>query len=186
MLFNIPNSLTMLRVVLIPVFVVLFYVEQHWSYLASAAVFTLAAITDWLDGYLARRLGQSTPFGAFLDPVADKLMVVVALVMLVERFEHWWFTLPAMIIVAREVLVSALREWMAELGKRTNVAVSSVGKIKTVLQMVAIIGLLLDSPVSSTYWFYACMGMFYSAALLTMWSMIKYLQAAWPDMRGDH
>ncbi len=123
---NIPNLLTVLRVLLIPFFILLFYLPFHWSYLAASAVFTVAALTDWLDGYLARRLQQSTPFGAFLDPVADKLMVAVALVLLVGEHANLWLTLPAAIIIGREIVVSALREWMAELGARAQVAVSSL------------------------------------------------------------
>lgn len=115
---NIPNLLTVLRVLLIPVFILLFYLPFSWSYWAASAVFALAAVTDWFDGYLARRLEQSTPFGAFLDPVADKLMVAVALVLLVEEHSNLWLTLPAAIIIGREIVVSALREWMAELGAR--------------------------------------------------------------------
>lgn len=116
-MINIPNLLTVLRVLLIPVFILLFYLPFSWSYLAASAVFSLAAITDWLDGYLARRWQQSTPFGAFLDPVADKLMVAVALVLLVEAHANLWLSLPAAIIIGREIVISALREWMAELGR---------------------------------------------------------------------
>ena len=114
---NIPNLLTVLRVLLIPIFILLFYVPYHWSYMAASTVFAIAAATDWLDGYLARRLQQSTPFGAFLDPVADKLMVAVALVLLVQVHANFWLTLPAAVIIGREIVVSALREWMAELGR---------------------------------------------------------------------
>ena len=135
---NIPNLLTLLRVLLIPIFILLFYLPTSWSYLTASAVFALAAATDWLDGYLARRLGQSTPFGAFLDPVADKLMVAVALVLLVEEHANLWLTLPAVIIIGREIVVSALREWMAELGARAQVAVSNLGKWKTAAQMLAL------------------------------------------------
>jgi CDP-diacylglycerol--glycerol-3-phosphate 3-phosphatidyltransferase len=110
---NIPNALTLLRIVLIPVFVVLFYLPWRWSAAASAFVFALAGFTDWLDGYLARKLDQSTPLGAFLDPVADKLMVVIALVLLIEVHHSWWFSLPAMVIIGREIVISALREWWA-------------------------------------------------------------------------
>lgn len=114
---NIPNLLTVLRVLLIPIFILLFYVPYHWSYIAASTVFAIAAATDWLDGYLARRLQQSTPFGAFPDPVADKLMVAVALVLLVQVHANFWLTLPAAVIIGREIVVSALREWMAELGR---------------------------------------------------------------------
>lgn len=180
---NIPNALTLLRIVLIPVFVLLFYMPFEWSYLASAIVFALAGATDWLDGYLARRLNQSTPFGAFLDPVADKLMVAFALVLLVEHYHAWWFSLPAMVIIGREIVISALREWMAEVGKRTSVAVSYVGKIKTVFQMVAITGFLLISPYSPLWLQTICSILLYTAAILTLWSMMIYLRAAWPEMK---
>lgn len=181
---NIPNLLTSFRIVLIPVFVLVFYLPFHWSYLASAGIFGIAAITDWFDGYLARKLNQSTPFGAFLDPVADKLMVAVALGLLIERFDIWYFTLPALIIIGREIVISALREWMAELGKRASVAVSMVGKIKTVLQMVAILlFLVFDPKVHSTE--ALAYGTFYAAALLTLWSMLVYLKAAWPALKAE-
>jgi CDP-diacylglycerol--glycerol-3-phosphate 3-phosphatidyltransferase len=181
-LVNIPNLLTLLRMLLIPVFVLLFYAQ---SYLTAAIVFAVAAITDWLDGYLARKLNQSTPFGAFLDPVADKLMVVFALVLLVEQNPHWWFSLPAVVITGREIVISALREWMAEVGKRTSVAVSYVGKIKTTMQMVAITGFLLIPEPGTGTLFILCIVLLYSAAILTLWSMLLYLRAAWPEMRGS-
>ncbi len=180
---NIPNILTILRVLLIPVFIILFYLPFAWSYQASSAVFTLAAITDWFDGYLARRLQQSTPFGAFLDPVADKLMVAVALVLLVEEHANVWLTLPAIIIIGREIMVSALREWMAELGARAHVAVSSLGKWKTAAQMVALI-LLLANPPLLTFWVVLGYALLVIAAALTMWSMMQYLLAAWPHLSG--
>ena len=149
---NIPNTLTLFRIALIPVFVILFYLPFSWSFLASAMVFVLAAVTDWLDGYLARRLNQSTSFGAFLDPVADKLMVVIAIVLLVNEQQTAWFTIPALVVVGREILVSALREWMAEIGKRTSVAVSWLGKVKTFVQMLAIITLLAVDPDRGGPW----------------------------------
>ena len=127
---NIPNVLTLMRVALIPVFILLFCLPFSWSYWAASAIFAFASFTDWLDGYLARRLNQSTPFGAFLDPVADKLLVAVALVLLVAEHTNLWLTLPAIIIICREIMVSALREWMAEIGERAQVAVSSIGKWK--------------------------------------------------------
>lgn len=182
-LMNIPNALTSLRMLSVPVFVLVFYLPYHWSYSASAVIFALAAITDWLDGYLARRLNQSTPFGAFLDPVADKVMVVIALVLLVERYGVWWFTLPAMVIIAREIVISALREWMAEVGHSNSVAVSYIGKIKTTFQMIAITGFLWIAPDSHPLLQYLCKLMLYVSALLTLWSMIIYLRAAWPEMR---
>ncbi|MDV7210136.1 CDP-diacylglycerol--glycerol-3-phosphate 3-phosphatidyltransferase [Azotobacter beijerinckii] len=178
---NIPNILTTLRVLLIPVFILLFYLPFTWSYLAASAVFTFAAITDWFDGYLARRLQQSTPFGAFLDPVADKLIVAVALVLLVEEHANVWLTLPAIIIIGREIMVSALREWMAELGARAQVAVSSLGKWKTAAQMVALV-LLLANPPLLTFWVVLGYVLLIVAAALTLWSMMQYLLAAWPHL----
>ncbi|WP_017430013.1 CDP-diacylglycerol--glycerol-3-phosphate 3-phosphatidyltransferase [Vreelandella jeotgali] len=177
---NIPNILTLARILLIPLLVVLFYLPFEWSLPVAAGFFGLAASTDWLDGYLARRWNQSTPFGAFLDPVADKLMVAVALALLIERFDTWLLTLPALVIIGREIVISALREWMAEMGKRGAVAVSWVGKLKTTLQMVAIL-VLLAYPAG--HWV-AHLGIatLYGAAILTLWSMTAYLKAAWPHL----
>ncbi|MBK7170513.1 MAG: CDP-diacylglycerol--glycerol-3-phosphate 3-phosphatidyltransferase [Gammaproteobacteria bacterium] len=179
---NIPNMLTLFRIALIPVFVLVFVLPFHWSYLASAVIFVLASVTDWLDGYLARRLNQSTSFGAFLDPVADKLMVVIALVLLVTQQDTVWFTVPALVVVGREILVSALREWMAEIGKRTSVAVSYLGKVKTFLQMIAIIVLLAVDPDSGGHYLALGYLMFYVAALLTLWSAVLYVRGAWGDL----
>jgi CDP-diacylglycerol--glycerol-3-phosphate 3-phosphatidyltransferase/cardiolipin synthase len=179
-MWNTPNLLTLLRIGLIPVFVGIFYIPAPWAGLACALVFSLAAITDWLDGYLARRWGQTSPLGAFLDPVADKLMVAVALVLLVQADPRAVLALPAAVIIGREIAVSALREWMAELGARAQVAVSMVGKFKTTAQMVAIILLILvatDSPIYDIG-----MVLLYIAAALTLWSMVLYLRAAWPSL----
>jgi CDP-diacylglycerol---glycerol-3-phosphate 3-phosphatidyltransferase len=177
---NIPNALTIMRIFLIPVLVVVFYLPFKNHLLVAAGIFALAAVTDWLDGYLARRLGQMTAFGAFLDPVADKLMVAIALVLLVERHDTVLFTMAACVIIGREIVISALREWMAELGERTSVAVSYIGKIKTAFQMVAITGLLAVEPATDESWVIAlCYIVLYSAAVLTLWSMFIYLQAAW-------
>ncbi len=177
---NLPNILTLSRIVMIPVFVAIFYMPVEWRYMVSAAIFALAGATDWLDGYLARKLDQSTPFGAFLDPVADKLMVAVALTVLVEEYHSAVLTLPAVIIIGREIVISALREWMAEIGSRASVAVSYIGKVKTTAQMVAIIMLLAFPPGVS--WAYAGVSLLYVAAALTLWSMVLYLRAAWPDL----
>lgn len=182
-MINIPNLLTLFRIILIPVFVAVFYLPYHWSFFASAVVFGLAAITDWLDGYMARKLDQSTPFGAFLDPVADKLMVAVALCLLIERFDVWYFTLPALVVIGREIVISALREWMAELGKRASVAVSFIGKLKTTLQMIAILLFLVFDPNMSETAILAYIT-FYLAAGLTLWSMLLYLKAAWPQLKS--
>lgn len=179
MALNIPNALTVMRIALIPVMVGVFYMPFDGHLLVAAAVFTLAAVTDWFDGYLARRLGQMTAFGAFLDPVADKLMVAVALVLLVERHNDLLFTLAACVIIGREIVVSALREWMAELGARTSVAVSLVGKVKTGFQMVSIIVLLaVDAQRDGSEILAMGVILLYIAAGLTLWSMWIYLRAA--------
>ncbi len=188
-ILNLPNILTLIRVAAIPVLVAVFYLPFWWSDLLAAALFLAAGLTDWLDGYLARRLGQTSPFGAFLDPVADKLIVAVALVMLVQTHASVWFAAPAMVIVSREITVSALREWMAELGERAKVAVSSIGKIKTVTQMVAITLLLALKPEHSadnltivmTPGLWLAYGCLYLATALTLWSMFSYLRAAVPQ-----
>ncbi|MBB3103977.1 CDP-diacylglycerol--glycerol-3-phosphate 3-phosphatidyltransferase [Azomonas macrocytogenes] len=180
---NIPNFLTVLRVLLIPLFVLLFSIHAHWSYLAASTVFTIASLTDWLDGYLARRLQQTTSLGAFLDPVADKLMVTTALVLLVEEHANLWLTMPAIIIIGREIVVSALREWMAEIGARAKVAVSRQGKWKTAAQMVALIILLANTPVL-TFWVGLGYMLLTVAAVLTLWSMLLYLTVAWPYLKN--
>jgi len=183
---TIPNVLTILRILLVPVLVVVFYLPFNNHLLVAAAVFGLAAITDWFDGYLARRLGQMTAFGAFLDPVADKLMVAVALVLLVERHDTQLFTLAACVIIGREIVVSALREWMAELGARTSIRVSYVGKVKTAFQMVAITGLLAINPDTNENWLLALSYLvLYTAAVLTLWSMTIYLKAAWSIIKDQ-
>jgi CDP-diacylglycerol--glycerol-3-phosphate 3-phosphatidyltransferase/cardiolipin synthase len=179
-MWNTPNSLTLLRIVLIPVFVGIFYVPAPWARFACAFVFTVAALTDWLDGYLARRWQQTSPLGTFLDPVADKLMVAVALVLLVQADPRAILALPAAVIIGREITVSALREWMAELGARGRVAVSMVGKFKTTAQMVAIILLILLERESPLY--DLGLVLLYVAAALTLWSMLLYLRAAWPSL----
>ncbi|MDO6681100.1 MULTISPECIES: CDP-diacylglycerol--glycerol-3-phosphate 3-phosphatidyltransferase [unclassified Oceanobacter] len=180
---NVPNMLTVGRIAMIPLMVVSYYWLGWGGKSWAAGLFALAAITDWFDGYLARKLNQATPLGAFLDPVADKLIVAAALMVLVEDYAVSWMTIPAMIIVGREIVISALREWMAELGKRANVAVSGLGKIKTALQMVSIIMLLASREHPMLEW----MGivLLYGAAVLTLWSMLIYLKAAWPQLRGS-
>ena len=180
---NLPNVITVTRILLIPVFIVLYMLQKDWSIFAASVLFALAAITDWLDGYLARRLDQTTPFGAFLDPVADKLIVVAALIILVAYHNNPWLTLPSLIIVGREIVISALREWMAEVNDSVAVAVSYLGKIKTTLQMIALT-LLLSQPVgndsSALQIGYILL---YLAAVMTLWSMWQYLQAAWSSLR---
>ncbi|MBR9827990.1 MAG: CDP-diacylglycerol--glycerol-3-phosphate 3-phosphatidyltransferase [Oceanospirillales bacterium] len=180
---KIPNLLTLLRIVLIPVFIFVYYLPYNWAPWLASGIFGLAAITDWFDGYLARRLNQSSPFGAFLDPVADKLMVAAALVVLVEVFASPLITVPAIIIIGREIVISALREWMAELGQRASVAVSMIGKLKTTLQMVSIL-VLIGAPLYSMLSWVGIAAL-YGAAALTLWSMVVYLRAAWPHLSDD-
>jgi CDP-diacylglycerol--glycerol-3-phosphate 3-phosphatidyltransferase len=181
---NIPNLLTFLRISLIPIFIIFFYLPFEWRFMATALIFTVAAITDWLDGYLARKLKQVSPLGEFLDPVADKLIVAVALVLLVQTHGTAWLAIPAAIIVSREIVISALREWMAEMGKRRRVAVSIIGKFKTAGQMLSIILLLSQNP--STFNWVTLLGyiLIYAASLLTLWSMVTYLQIAWDDLKA--
>lgn len=182
---NIPLILTYLRIILIPAIVIVFYLPVGFAHLAAAIIFILAAITDWLDGYLARSLNQTTKLGAFLDPVADKLVIATALVIIVGEFCAAYLVIPAAIIIGREIIVSALREWMAEIGKRTSVAVSRIGKIKTILQMLSIILLLLYQPHHIILIKISGIILLYIAAILTLWSMIMYLKAAWPDLTSS-
>lgn len=195
-MFNWPNVLTLVRISVIPLLVIFYYLPVWWAHLAAAIIFAIASITDWLDGYLARYLKQSTKLGAFLDPVADKLMVSIALVLIVAEptFQFlsitsavvsvptFVITIPAAIIVAREIIVSALREWMAEIGKRTSVAVSSLGKVKTAVQMLALIGLLYCDSATNAAWVLTSYVLLYLSAILTIWSMLIYLKAAWVQL----
>lgn len=191
---TLPNIMTLARLGAIPLFLVVFYLPFTWSDLCAAAIFLAAGITDMLDGYLARRMGQTSRFGAFLDPVADKLVVAAALIMLVQVHDTVWLVVPAIVIVSREIAVSALREWMAEIGQRARVAVGGIGKIKTVAQIAAITGLLAHKPaltkagelvMSPLAWL--SYGLLYLAMALTLWSMVAYLKAAWPELwpRGE-
>ena len=180
---NLPNLLTLVRIALIPVLVLLIMLPGAWTYEASAAVFLLASLTDWLDGYLARRLKLQTALGAFLDPVADKLIVVTVLVMLTGRYGDLWFSLAAAVIVGREIMISALREWMAEMQRRGVVAVAWLGKAKTTAQMIAIL-VLLYTPETATGWQPALgFALLLLAAVLTLASMVSYLRAAWPPLQ---
>ena len=180
---SLPNLLTSLRIFLIPVLVLCFYLlPLDLRYLASAFIFSIASLTDWLAGYLARRLGQMTPFGAFLDPVADKLLVAVALILLVEAHASALLAIPALVIVGREIVVSALREWMSTHSDRSGVRVSMVAKVKTGFQMTAIIVLLAQGPDLSAPLVILGYLLLYIAAGLTLWSMWQYLLIAWPDL----
>lgn len=177
--------LTLLRIGLIPVFVVAFYLPYSWTNIAATAVFSLAAITDWLDGYLARKLNQTSRFGAFLDPVADKLMVAAALVMLVQEHPTPWMAIAAIVIIGREIAISALREWMAEIGQRARVAVSNMGKYKTTAQMASLIMLLYKDPLLGVPLEQVGMVLLYLAVVLTLWSMFSYLSAALPTLTKE-
>ena len=189
---NLPNVLTWLRILAIPLIVVFYEVgrvhPEGWGDIAAGLLFGAAAITDTLDGYLARRLGQTTPLGAFLDPVADKLIVAVALVLIVSRDPRLIMVLTAVVVIGREIAISALREWMAELGHRTKVAVSSLGKYKTILQMVGLSLLLYRHELPGFPWlpiYRLGQWLTVAAALLTLVSMIIYLRAAWPYIRQE-
>ena len=181
---NLPNIITLARIFLIPVFVVIYLLPGQWTYMVTAIMFGLAAFTDWLDGYLARRLDQTTPFGAFLDPVADKLIVVSALVLLMAHHANLWLTLPGLIIVGREIVISALREWMAEMNASGRVIVGMLGKVKTTLQMIAIAVLLSHEPDLESIWVISGYVLVYVAAFMTLWSMTVYLRAAWPSLKA--
>lgn len=187
MQLNFPMILTLMRIALIPVLVLFFYLPYAWSSLVAAAVFILAALTDWLDGYLARRMGLMSELGAFLDPVADKLMVATALVLLVQSppqiiFPMIVFTLSAAIIIGREIAISGLREWMSEMGERGTVKVGFMGKLKTIFQMTAISCLLFEYPLWGLPVLFVGEMTLYLSAALTLWSMWVYLHAAWPIM----
>ena len=178
MAFTIPNLLTLLRIALIPLLFIVYFSSIKFAMPLAAIIFILAGITDWLDGYLARRLNQTSAFGAFLDPVADKLIVAFALVLIVYRHPSMYILIPALIIIGREITVSALREWMAEVGNRGAVAVSYLGKIKTTLQIIAIIFLLWFHPIGPINTFEIGKWLLMVAAVLTVISMIDYLRAA--------
>ena len=188
MKLTVPTMLTLLRIVLIPVLVLVFYLPFEWTNFAAAFVFAFASVTDWLDGWIARRYNQFSEFGAFLDPVADKLMVAVALVIVVsvkDGAQALWMALFSAVIIGREIAVSALREWMAELGQRAKVKVASIGKIKTIVQMVALVCLLYQERWFGLPIYLIGEWLLAAAALLTLWSGLAYLRAAWPTLKKD-
>lgn len=191
MRINLPTWLTLFRVALLPVMVVVFYLPFRGHNITAAIVFMLAALTDWLDGYLARRMNLTSAFGAFLDPVADKLMVAVTLFLLVESHRGGWpgilMAVTAAIIVGREISVSALREWMAEIGMRATVKVAFIGKLKTVMQMIALVVLIVqhEKEAEALRLYHIGEGLLVIAGILTIWSGVYYLHAAWPTLRGD-
>ncbi|PWI34073.1 CDP-diacylglycerol--glycerol-3-phosphate 3-phosphatidyltransferase [Vibrio albus] len=182
MRLTIPNILTLLRLVLIPVLVVTFYLPYTWAPFVAAMVFWLAGVTDYFDGMLARKLGQTSRFGAFLDPVADKVIVATALILITEHYASIWVTIPALTMIAREIIISALREWMAEIGKRSSVAVSWIGKVKTLSQMFALWVLIWRYDEWMIWLGYVAL---YAATVLTYWSMVQYLKAAKDDLLAE-
>lgn len=192
-MWTIPNQITLFRIILIPIFILVFYLPLSWSHFGAFAVFWVAAVSDALDGYLARKLNQSSSFGAFIDPVADKLMVAAALIMIVEDYQSWWVAIPAMIMISREIFISALREFMSSRGKRDIVAVSTLGKYKTAAQMLGIMGLIwqptYDIPLilfefPHQILMFAAYGFYFIATILSFLTMLIYFKAAWPELKG--
>ena len=180
MTITLPTAITLFRIALIPLFVVVFYLPFSWTNIAATSIFFVASVSDWVDGYLARILKQESSFGAFLDPVADKLMVVVVIILLVEAHPSIYIALPSVIIVAREISISALREWLAQLGSSTTLKVSFIGKAKTVAQMWALGFMIYSEPLMELPIFQIGLLLYYWAAFLTILSMAIYLRAAWP------
>ena len=183
---TLPIALTLGRIVAIPLIIALYYLPYPWADPAAGVLFALAGITDSLDGYLARKWGQTSRLGEFLDPVADKLMVAVALVLLVSKDPRWFIVLPAAVIIGREIAISALREWMAELGARGKVAVSGLGKFKTILQIVGLSMMLFRWNLWGIPIYEVGIALTIIAAVLTLWSMAQYLRAAWPELAAGH
>ena len=185
MKLNLANILTLLRIAAIPVVVVCFYSPLDYARPIAAVLFGLAAVTDMIDGWVARRFGQTSRFGEFLDPVADKLMVAIVLVMLVQAEARWFEDVIAMIIIGREITISALREWMATIGERANVRVDITGKIKTTLQMFGIAFMVYQHDLFGIPIYTVGFVLLVAAAVMTIWSMFFYLKAAWPFIMAD-
>ena len=184
---NVPNTITSFRIVLIPVFIAAFYLPYQWASALAAFIFWLAAITDWFDGYLARKLNQQSVLGAFIDPLADKLMVISALlIILVKHPESNWLLLSSLIIISREVFISALREWMSVLGKGQVVAVSFFGKAKTAGQMFALLFLIYEHDIFGLPTYTFGVGLLVWSAILTLVSMVVYIKSAWPTLRTSN
>ncbi len=185
---NLPNGLTLIRIILIPIFIILYYLPVAYHYELAALVFTIASLTDWLDGFIARKLQQETNFGAFFDPIADKLIVVIALMLLLGEYNSYWITVPVIFIVSREIIISGLREWMAGIGQAKLVAVAYLGKVKTTVQMLSIIILLSQEPIVSqgftSFSNFVQLGivLLLVAAILSIWSMVSYFCCAWPKL----
>ena len=184
--WNLPNTLTWLRISMIPAILALFYLLPYpWADPAACAAFALAGITDSLDGYYARKLGQTSRLGAFLDPVADKLIVAAALVLIVSKDPRWFVVIVAVVIIGREIAVSALREWMAEIGARNRIKVTVLAKYKTIMQIVGLSMLLYRQNLFGLPTYKLGLVLTAVAAVLTLWSMIQYLRVAWPELRGS-
>ena len=184
--WNLPNTLTWLRISMIPAIFALFYLLPYpWADPAACAAFALAGITDSLDGYYARKLGQTSRLGAFLDPVADKLIVAAALVLIVSKDPRWFVVIVAVVIIGREIAVSALREWMAEIGARSRIKVTILAKYKTIMQIVGLSMLLYRQDLFTLPTYNLGLVLTAVAAVLTLWSMIQYLRVAWPELRGS-
>ena len=184
--FNVPNTLTWLRILMIPAILALFYLLPYpWADPAACAAFALAGITDSLDGYYARKLGQTSRLGAFLDPVADKLIVAAALVLIVSKDPRWFVVIVAVVIIGREIAVSALREWMAEIGARSRIKVTILAKYKTIMQIVGLSMLLYRQDMFAIPTYKLGLVLTGVAAVLTLWSMVQYLRVAWPELRGS-
>lgn len=184
--WNVPNTLTWLRILMIPAILALFYLMPYpYADPAACAAFALAGITDSLDGYYARKLGQTSRLGAFLDPVADKLIVAAALVLIVSKDPRWFMVIVAVVIIGREIAVSALREWMAEIGARARIKVSVLGKYKTIMQIVGLSLLLFRQNFFGIPTYKLGLMLTAVAAVLTLWSMVQYLRLAWPELRGS-
>jgi CDP-diacylglycerol--glycerol-3-phosphate 3-phosphatidyltransferase len=180
---TIPTLLTIFRILMIPVMVLCFYWKHPWSNIFTTAVFVMGALTDWLDGWVARRFDMYSAFGAFLDPVADKLAVTIALFLVVQAHPTAWMALLSAVIVGREITISALREWMAQMGAHGLVKVAGLGKLKTIVQMVAISCVLFREDLLGLPIFHIGEWMLAGAAGLTLWSGWDYMRAAWPTMQ---
>ena len=177
----IPNTLSLLRIAFIPL-IVFFYITSGSLHWVAGLLFALACLTDWFDGFIARKMGVASKFGSFIDPVADKLVIISALVILIGGYGTLWLTLPGIVIVCRELLITALREWMAEMQKRSQVAVTTIAKVKTAIQMVAII-ILLSNPPEFRPWTIVGFILIYVATAITLWSMLIHLKAAWSTLK---
>ena len=182
MIFNFPTLLTLFRTLLAPLVIIVYYLPWEYNYWLSAFLFFIAGVTDWLDGFLARRFNQTSNFGAFLDPLADKILVAGVMIMLVEHYRQMWVMIPAIIIIYREIMVSGLREWMATRGERHKVSVALLGKIKTIAQMIAIGGLILIPEIEA--FVLPSKIALWVATVLTVWSMAIYFYDARKSFNG--